>query len=924
MATATAQLRASAVEAEVLEIIRGLLRETGKAELAESVTRNSSFERDLGLGDPDLVELILRCEERLEVELPDRIAEEADTPAAWVKAILEGGREAEIKSVYRIPPPPLDALSEPVTAKTLVEALVRHAEADPGRVQIHLLEEDSGEGITYGRLYEEASAVAAGLAEHGLCRNETVGIMLPTSAEFFFAFFGVMLAGGIPVPVYPPTRPDRIEDYVRRQIEMLRSTGIRFLISFARIKPVVQILRVNLPSLADVTTVETLRQARGRLGAGSVKTAETAVLQFTSGSTGIPKAVALSHTNVLSNIRAIGAAVEVRPGDALVSWLPLYSDLGLIGCWLLSLYYAIPFTAVSPLEFLQRPERWLWAIHRSRGTLSAGPNFAYELCARRIPAWALEGIDLSCWRVAVNAGEPVLPETVDRFSRRFARYGLPAEAMMPCYGLAEASVALTMSPAGRLPLRERVRRTEFETQGKAVPAAPDDTSALCFFSVGRPIEGQEIRLVDEHGKEAPERTVGRLLFRSRTMMAAYYRNPEATAAAVRADGWFDSGDFGYLSGGEFYFTGRATDAIVKAGRSMSPLDVEAALGSLPGVVPGSVVALGVPDPSTGAEQLVVVAETPANNQEDFRRIEAEIVRVVDDSLGMPPDRVQLVEPGCLPRTSNGKIRRNEIRALYQKGKLRTGSRPPWLQIVRLRWENLGALIGLGIRRVSSSAAELSTVVSAAAVAWAGGIWVRIARRPAAVRAACGRILRLHGRRFSAQGTELLEKGQSAVLVANRSGVLDPLVAVATLPGEIRFADATALNGLSRPLAFLLKPLVAGPDHERAVPRAGVLRRRVASVLEKPGVVVVFPDSPAGTPVLRSRYRLDPFQAAVEMGASLHPMAIRERAQPQPPGERVRVRKVTKVIVREPVEEPGAVNFFALRDKVREAIGEYHA
>lgn len=918
------RLEPSAVEAQVLEIVRVLLRETGREEAADSVTLHSSFEQDLGIGSMGLVELMVRCESRFEVELPDRIAEQAGTPAAWVKAILEGGQEITTSAAYRITPPRLDALGEPTAAKTLVEVLVQHAEADPGRVQIHLLETDSGQGITYGRLYEEACAVAGGLAGQGLRRNDTVAIMLPSSAEFFFAFFGVMLAGGIPVPAYPPTRPDRIEDYVRRQIVILRNAGIRFMISFDRIKPVVQILRVNLPNLAEVTTVDALRRSRARLGAGSVKPAETALLQYTSGSTGLPKGVVLRHANLLATIRAIGTAVEVRPGDAVVSWLPLYSDLGLVGTWLFSLYYAIPITILSPLDFLQRPERWLRAIHESRGTLSAAPNYAYELCARRIPAWTLEGIDLSCWRTAVNAGEPVLPETVDRFTERFRPYGFHPESMLPCFGLAESSVALTMPPVNRLPVRDRVKRTPLETAGKAEPAAADDPSALCYFSAGRPVEGQHIRIVDEHNTEVGERVVGRLQFRGEATTPGYHRNNEATAAAVTSDDWVDAGDYGYLAGGEFHFTGRSKESIIKAGRSMSPLDVEGAVSSLAGVQPGSAVVFGAPDRASGTEQLIVAAESRATSQEEYRRIETEIVRLVDTLLGMPPDSIQLVEPDSLPRTANGKIRRNEIRSLYLKGKLPSGGRPPWYQIVKLRWENLGALFGLGMRRVRASLVRVGTSSLAAVVARAGGVWVRLTGNRRTVKTASRWILRLHGQRYSVQGAPLLEAEGPAVLVANRSGMLDPLVVATAIPGEIRFAEISALSGLPPSLAFLLRPLVLGHADNNLTPAAGVLHQRISRALQKGRTVLLFPDSPIGAPVARSRFRLDAFRAGADQTAPLHPTAIRERAQHTQPGERARVRKVTMIIIREPVENGDRGDLFGLRHRVREAIGEYHA
>ena len=919
MAATTQPVEPAEIESQVLEIVRDLLRRRGRHDLAEAARADTPFE-ELGIQGLDFVELMARVEERLEIKLPDEIV---DTPGAWVNAILEEP-EVRPRKVYRITPPREDALAEPVTARTLVDVLVQHAEADPGRIQIHLLGEESGEGITYGRLYEEASAIAGGLAELGLRRHETVAIMLPSCADYFYTFFGVILAGGIPVPAYPPTRIERIEDYVKRQIAVLRNASVRFLIGFERIRTVAQVLRVNVPTLIDVTTVDALRRSRVRLGAGSVKPAATAVLQFTSGSTGIPKGVVLSHENVLANLRGIGAAVEMRPADAVVTWLPLYSDVGLIGCWLLSLYYAIPITVLSPLDFLKQPERWLRAIHESRGTLSAAPNFAYDLCTRRIPAYQIEGIDLSCWRVAVNAGEPVLAKTMERFAERFRSFGFRAESLLPCYGLAESTVALTMPPVERLPVRDWVKREPFETRGFAERAHPGDPDALCFYSCGRPIEGQEIRVTGEDYQELPERMVGRVLFRGRTTMQGYYRNAEATAAAVCGDGWIDSGDFGYLSGGEFFFTGRNKDPIVKAGRTMSPLDVEAALNSLPGIEPGSAIAFSATDPVTHMERLVVAAETRATSQEEFRRLEAEIVREVDYLLGMPPDEVHLVEPDVLPRTSNSRVRRNDTRTLYERGKLRKRGRPPWRQLIRLRWENFGPLLKLGLRLARAAVSEWLTTFLVGLVAGAGGAWARLSGSTSAIRSVSRWILRLHGQRWRLAGTQNLTGDSSAVLVANRSGLLDPLVVAASLSDDVRFAEMSALHGLTGPLTWLLRPLVLGHRENNLVPAAGALRERVRRALDEDRLVVVFPDSPIGAPVVRCRYRLDTFQAAAERGARLHPTAVRERALHWHAAGRARARKVTMIIIRPALEAEGEENLFAVRERVREAIGEYHA
>ncbi|WDT73290.1 MAG: AMP-binding protein [Candidatus Manganitrophus sp.] len=325
------------------------------------------------------------------------------------------------------------------------------AEREADRPHIYLPQEDGTEQkITYGQLVDAAGAVAQGLLEQGLRRHETVALMLPTGSDFFFTFFGVLFAGGIPVPLYPPVRMDQIEEYARRQIAILQKADARFLIASGRVEGLGRLLQPMVPGLSDVTTFEALRRAASERPKVDLRAEDPALIQFTSGSTGLPKGVLLAHENVLANIRAIGQAAQIGPGDVGVSWLPLYHDMGLIGSWLGALYFGIPITILSPLTFLTRPERWLWAIHYHRGTHSAAPNFAYELCVRKIDERAIEGLDLSSWRVAFNGAEPVSPETLERFTKRFAPYGFRKETFFPVYGLAESSVALTFPPsAGR-------------------------------------------------------------------------------------------------------------------------------------------------------------------------------------------------------------------------------------------------------------------------------------------------------------------------------------------------------------------------------------------------------------------------------------------------------------------------------------------
>jgi acyl-CoA synthetase (AMP-forming)/AMP-acid ligase II len=235
--------------------------------------------------------------------------------------------------------------------------------------------------------------------------------------------------------------------------------------------------------------------------------------------------------------------------------------MGLIGAWLNSMVQAIPLTLMSPVAFLTRPERWLWAIHSQRATLSAAPNFAYELCVRKIRDADIEGLDLSSWRAAFNGSEQVSVATIERFVKRFERYGFRPEALVPVYGLAEASVSLCVPPLGRAALVDVVARAPFEREGRALPAPATDTGALRFVSVGRALPGHEVRVVDAQGGDATDRTLGRVVFRGPSCMAGYYHNPEATRRALLSGGWIDSGDLAYRSGSELFVTGRVKDLI---------------------------------------------------------------------------------------------------------------------------------------------------------------------------------------------------------------------------------------------------------------------------------------------------------------------------------------------------------------------------
>jgi len=936
MASAARQIGTNTIDEQVLGLVRAVLTELGSHQAARAATLQSSFERDLGLGSLERVELLVRVESRFQVQLPDEIAQRAETPAEWaewVRALRDDHPTAAPKQRYRIVQPSREANPASESAKTLVDILHHHAEIDPNRVHLHLPEDDTGEDITYGQLFERASRVAASLRAGGLRRKETVAIMLPTCADFFYAFYGVILAGGIAVPIYPPARPDKIEEYVHRQVLILRNAGVRFLISFEQARVVSEVMRLNIPSLLAVTSVEDLSRGSARLPSAGVIPADTAFIQYTSGSTGDPKGVVLSHANILANVRGIGWAVKFRPSDIVVSWLPLYHDMGLIGSWLFSVYFGAPITVLSPLAFLSRPERWLWALHDSHGTLCPAPNFSYEMCARKIPDQALEGLDLSAWRIAINAGEAVLPDTLERFARRFEPYGFQREAFVPCYGLAESSVALAFPPIDRRPVVDAIRRDVFEREGRAVPVEPGEQLAaskvLRYVANGRALPEHEIKLVDDDGREVAERTTGRVLFRGLSQTTGYFRNPEATAAVTKEDGWMDSGDLGYFAGGELYITGRVKDLIIKGGHNITPQEVEAAAAETPGVRKGCVAAFGVVDAKTGTERFVVAAETRATASDELARIEAGIIHNVGLMVGTPPDKVVLVPPQSIPKTSSGKIRRNETRSLFERGELAARKRPPWLQIVRLWLRNVDAWAASRLRRSVASLRRRGNSVAFAGTAVMGGILVRLApgsNMAWKIMQPWARLgLRLNGERYAApngepwaapngepaaarqarqvsqatqaaqdqQATQAGQAGQvspAAVLMASRAGRLDPLVLAAALPQRFLFSDSAALAGLTRATQFLLRPLVISPTNgpinglsnpkgkgqaqPSNVTGGGSLQQAIRRALEEGCSVLVFPESALGAAPYQSRFRLDAIRAAAETSSPIYPVTVR--------------------------------------------------
>ena len=380
--------------------------------------------------------------------------------------------------------------------------------------------------------------MAGGLRERGVVPGDTVALMLPTGLDFLAAFQGILLAGGIPVPIYPPARLDRLEEYAARQSAILADAGVKVLLTVARARAVAALLRPRVPTPARTWPRCASWPRRAPPGRSRAVAGPTPRSSSTPpAAPGAPKGVLLTHANLLANITAVGAgAADDRRRTWARSGCRCTTTWGSSARWLFCMHAALPIAIQSPLRFLSRPERWLWTIHDRRATLSPAPNFAYELCVKKIPDRALEGLDLSSWRVALNGAEPVNPETIDRFVKRFEPYGFRREAMMPVYGLAENSVAVCFPPPGRGPVRRRDRARRVRARApRRCRGAGHGSAPLRFVSVGPAVGGHEVRIVDDAGREVADRTVGRLAFRGPSMTSGYFRKPEATAA-IRVDG----------------------------------------------------------------------------------------------------------------------------------------------------------------------------------------------------------------------------------------------------------------------------------------------------------------------------------------------------------------------------------------------------
>jgi 1-acyl-sn-glycerol-3-phosphate acyltransferase len=906
-----------------------------QARLAAGLGLDHSLERDYGLDSLARVELIDRIGRELGVSLGEAALTEAETPRDLLPLIAAAPRRATAAAA--LPPVPAGAADRPRMATpddappddvpTLVDVFEWHLQRHPQRVLVTLYEEGQAPAdLSYADLHHDAVALAAGLRARGVGQGDAVAIMLPTGRDFFAAFFGTLYAGGVPVPLYPPARPSQLEDHLRRIAAILRNARSRVLVTVDRAKPLARLLQAQAETLRAVSTVADLSTdgaAAETFERPALAASDIAFLQYTSGSTGDPKGVVLTHANLLANLRAMSRASKVSSADTFVSWLPLYHDMGLIGACLGGLYIGFHIVLMSPLAFLSRPARWLEAIHRHRGTVSAAPNFAYELCLAKLSDADLEGLDLSCWRLAFNGAEPVSPDTLERFAARFEACGLRRQALTPVYGLAENAVGLAFPPVGRGPLIDRIDRAALARDGVAAPARPDDAQPLRIVSCGLPLPGHELRVVDAGGRERPDREQGRVQFRGPSSTQGYRDNPQANQRLFDGD-WLNTGDLGYMAGGELFLTGREKDIIIRGGFNIHPQELEAAVADLAGIRKGGVAVFAATDPRSGTERLVVLAETTLHDGGQRQQLIQAITALSATLLGAPADDVVLAPPRSVLKTSSGKTRRAACRELYEQGRLGATQRAPWRQWLSLATSAAAAGMRRARRAVQRTAWGLwawAVFGTVGMVAWCTVMVLPdLGSRRRATRRLTRAALRIIGLPVTVDGLHRLPAAGPCIVVANHASYADAILLGAVLPAHFTFAakrELAAAPLVGSALRRLGMAFVERADAARGVEDTRALQARVRGGES----FVFFPEGTFGRAAGLQPFKLGAFVIAADTGTPLVPVTLNGTRSLLRDQAWLPARMPLQVIVGEAIAaaSPGWDQALALRDAARRTM-----
>ncbi|MGD9763854.1 MAG: AMP-binding protein [Candidatus Binatia bacterium] len=558
--------------------------------------------------------------------------------------------------------------------QNLLEPIAERARRAPDvRVLTVLHEDGTDEHVSAGDVLAEAQAYASGFERAGIAPDDVVILAIGPLRPLIATFLGAMWRGAI--PSISSWGTDRLDAAVHRQgvTTLAQSCGARAVVTTADRGAVLRDMLAD--SGCRVLGCEDLPLAGAPPSDAAVRRApeDIAFLQYSSGSAGRPKGVPNTHGATLRYLDA-KRRTSVGPRDVVVSWLPLYHDFGLVSGLLCPLVLGVHGVLMAAHHWVRDPKMLFRAIHQYRGTVCFMPNFAFNHCVRTIRDRDLEGMDLSHWEKLLSGSEPVRLDSFRGFAERFAPYGFRASALRTGYGMAELVEGVTTSAIGDPPGPDWIDRTRLQAERRAEPAVPHQPGGVAIMSCGRPMPGTELRIADERGNALPERAVGEVMVRSAYMFRGYYRQPELTAQAIR-DGWFCSGDLGYLADGQLYITGRKKDLIIVGGRNVHPEDLEQIADKTPGLRPGRSVAFGIPDALLGSERIVVVCEVAADcDAEQQLAIERQLRRNVTREIGVTLGEVRFVPRGWISKTSSGKTARpvNRRRFLEQYGRAHAG------------------------------------------------------------------------------------------------------------------------------------------------------------------------------------------------------------------------------------------------------------
>ncbi len=555
---------------------------------------------------------------------------------------------------------------------TFSETLQRHYRARPDQPAIQVLLSGKPDlPLTYGELLRGAAGYARTLEKNGVQPGEVVVLIFQHSLELIHAYFGCILRGAIPSIMPFLTEKLLPERYRADLTALIGVTRPEAIITYREFEPEV---RAANPPDSSVRCIMVCEDAEPpcqpdfeHLGGLQRSPEDIVLLQHSSGTTGLQKGVALSHQAVHNQLESYNLALHIEPKDVIVSWLPLYHDMGLIACFLMPILLGIPLVLLSPFDWVRAPWKLMKAVSDYKGTLSWLPNFAYNFCAQKVRDRDLEGVDLTTWRAISNCSEPMRHESHLAFFERFKNYGLKWETLCTCYAMAENVFAVTQGGVDAPVNVDEIDREAMQAQRLATPAQPGRPTVK-MPSAGRPIRNVEVRVLDEKQQPLPDRTIGELALRSDSMLTGYYHRPDATEKAIK-DGWYLTGDYGYMVDGEVYVCGRKKELIIVGGKNIYPMDLEELAMTVKGVHAGRVVAFGVFNEQAGTEDVVLVAEVDTTDLDEKQAIEDEIRQVVTRGSAVALRHVHLVDRKWLIKTSSGKNARvpNKEKFLKEMG-----------------------------------------------------------------------------------------------------------------------------------------------------------------------------------------------------------------------------------------------------------------